>query len=137
MIVDICKSVVGRVSQGVASVIIDLEKRTVLGIYNTLDPSLLDDRAVAGIIDLFRGLHIGRLEQIFCQFLQVGEKNEPVSREIHLISGEFSYFGRAFQNGKAAIVLMTKKTANIGMAWAHLKLAIPLIEEELFPPEKQ
>ena len=38
------------------------------------------------------------------------------------------HFAKTIKGGKAVIMLVTKKTTNIGMGWAQLKASIPVVE---------
>jgi hypothetical protein len=48
--------------------------------------------------------------------------------EIHLTSLDRFHFTKTMKGGNCAIVLVTKKSANIGMGWAHLKAIIPTVD---------
>jgi hypothetical protein len=38
------------------------------------------------------------------------------------------HFAKVIKGGKAVMMLVTKKTTNIGMGWAQVKSAIPAVE---------
>ena len=56
------------------------------------------------------------------------ENGEHYFQEVHVTSEHNFHFAKTIKKGKAVIMLVTKKTTNIGMGWAQLKAAIPSVE---------
>ncbi len=53
---------------------------------------------------------------------------DPYFDEIHVASDHNFHFAKSLKAGRAAIMLVTFKTINIGMGWAQLKAALPAVE---------
>lgn len=126
---DACKEVVGKTEGAVACGVVDLDSGMLLGIYNSASyTQTLNEIVAAGAMDLFRGQNVGRVEQLVRQHRGQAENGEHYFQEIHITSLHNYHFAKTIKGGKAVIMLVTKKTVNIGMGWAQLKSAIPAVE---------
>ena len=88
----------------------------------------LNEVVAAATMDLFRGANVGRIEQMVRSHRGENESGEHYFQEIHVTSAHNYHFMKTIKGGKAVIVLVTKKTTNIGMGWAQLKSVIPDVE---------
>ena len=52
-------------------------------------------------------------------------------QEVYATSRDGYHFAKTLKDGRVAMILVTKKTANQGIGWAQMKLAIPRIEARL------
>jgi len=126
---DACKDVTGKVDGAVACGVVDLDTGMLLGIHNNASYSqTLNEVVAAATMDLFRGANIGRVEQMVRAHRGVAENGEHYFQEVHVTSEHNFHFAKTIKKGKAVIMLVTKKTTNIGMGWAQLKSIIPTIE---------
>lgn len=126
---DACKEVVAKVDGGVACGVVDLDTGMLLGVYNNAQyTQTLNEIVAAAAMDLFRGPNIGRIEQMVRQHRGVPENGAHYFQEIHITSENNYHFCKTIKGGKAVMVLVTKKTTNIGMGWAMMKTVIPLVE---------
>lgn len=126
---DACKDVVGKVDGGVACGVVDLDTGMLLGIHNSSQyTQTLNEIVAAATMDLFRGPNVGRVEQLVRSHRGVPENGEHYFQEIHITSEHNYHFAKTIKSGKAVIMLITKKTTNIGMGWAQLKSIIPAVE---------
>jgi hypothetical protein len=126
---DACKGVVDNTDGGVACGVVDLDTGMLLGIHNSATyTQTLNEIVAAATMDLFRGSNVGRVEEMVRKHRGVAEDGEHYFQEIHITSKHNYHFAKTIAGGKAVIMLVTKKTTNIGMGWAQLKSAIPSVE---------
>jgi hypothetical protein len=126
---DACKDVVGKVEGAVACGVVDLDTGMLLGIHNAAQyTQTLNEIVAAATMDLFRGPNVGRVEQMVRAQRGVPENGAHYFQEIHISSEHNYHFAKTIKQGKAVIMLVTKKSTNIGMGWAMLKSIIPAVE---------
>jgi hypothetical protein len=126
---DACKEVVSKTEGAVAAGVVDLDSGMLLGIYNAANyTQTLNEIVAAATMDLFRGSNVGRVEQMVRAHRGQPDNGEHYFQEVHVTSAHNFHFAKTLKGGKAVIMLVTKKTTNIGMGWAQLKTAIPVIE---------
>jgi hypothetical protein len=126
---DACRDVVSKVDGAVACGVVDLDTGMLLGIHNNAQyTQTLNEIVAAATMDMFRGSNIGRIEQAVRAHRGVPENGQHYFQEVHVTSQNNYHFAKTIKNGKAVIMLVTKKTTNIGMGWAQLKSIIPTVE---------
>lgn len=126
---DACRDVVNVVDGAVACGVVDLDTGMLLGIHNAAGyTQTLNEIVAAATMDLFRGPNIGRIEQMVRSHRGTPENGEHYFQEVQITSAHNFHFAKALKGGKAVIMLVTKKTTNLGMGWAQLKTAVPKIE---------
>ena len=126
---DACKEVVSKTDGAVACGVIDLDSGMLLGIHNSANyTQTLNEIVAAATMDLFRGPNVGRIEQMVRSHRGQVENGEHYFQEVHVTSAHNYHFAKTLKAGKAVIMLVTKKTTNIGMGWAQLKAVIPSVE---------
>jgi hypothetical protein len=126
---DACKEVVAMVDGAVACGVVDLDTGMLLGIHNSAQyTSTLNEVVAAATMDLFRGANVGRVEQMVRSHRGIPENGDHYFNEMHITSANNYHFAKTVKGGKAVMMLVTKKTTNIGMGWAQVKAAIPKVE---------
>ncbi len=126
---DACKNMVDNVDGAVAAGVVDLDTGMLLGIYNSAGYSqTLNEVVAAATMDLFRGNNVGRIEQLVRKFRGIPEGGEHYFQEVHVTSENNYHFAKTMKDGKAVVMLVTKKTTNIGMGWAQLKSSVGGVE---------
>jgi len=126
---DACREVVSKTDGAVACGVVDLDSGMLLGIYNSSNyTQTLNEIVAAATMDLFRGANVGRIEQMVRSHRGMPENGEHYFQEVHVTSEHTFHFAKTLKKGKAVIMLVTKKTTNIGMGWAQLKSVIPTVE---------
>lgn len=126
---DACKDVVAKVDGAVAAGVVDLETGMLLGIHNSAQyTQTLNEIVAAACMDMFRGNNISRIEQMVRSHRGIPENGEHYFQEIHITSEHNFHFAKTVKKGRAVIMLVTKKSTNIGMGWAQLKSMIPTVE---------
>jgi hypothetical protein len=126
---DACREVVSKTDGAVACGIVDLDSGMLLGIYNSANyTQTMNEIVAAASMDLFRGSNVGRIEQLVRSHRGVPENGEHYFQEVHITSEHNYHFAKTLKKGKAVIMMVTKKTTNIGMGWAQLKSVIPMVE---------
>jgi hypothetical protein len=124
-----CRDIVNHVDGAVACGVVDLDTGMLLGIHNASQyTQTMNEVVAAATMDMFRGPNIGRIEQLVRSHRGVPENGDHYFQEIHITSAYNFHFAKVIRNGKAVMMLVTKKTTNIGMGWAQLKAAIPAVE---------
>lgn len=126
---DACKQVVGKVDGAVACGVVDLETGMLLGIYNSSQyTQTLNEVVAAATMDLFRGPNLSRIQEMVRAHRGIPENGEHYFQEVQITSENNLHFAKVIKKARAVVMLVTKKTTNIGMGWAQLKMAIPSIE---------
>lgn len=126
---DSCRAVVEKVEGGVACGVVDLSTGMLLGIHNSAAyTQTLNEVVAAATMDMFRGSAIDKIEKMVRQHRGITEDGAHYFEEIHITSRHNFHFAKTIAGGKAVIMLVTKKTTNIGMGWAQLKSVIPDVE---------
>lgn len=126
---DACKEVVNNVDGAVACGVVDLDTGMLLGIHNSAQyTQTLNEVVAAATMDLFRGPNVGRIEQMVRAHRGVPEDGAHYFQEVHITSANNYHFAKTMKGGRAVMMLVTKKTTNIGMGWAQLKAALPIVE---------
>lgn len=129
---DACKDVVTKVDGAVACAVVDLDSGSLLGIFNTARfADALNDHLAHACMDLFRGPAVTKSEQMIRAHRNMSEDGEHYFQEIHIASVQNYHFAKTVKKGKAAIMLVTKKTTNVGMGWAMLKSMIAMVEPHI------
>ena len=124
-----CKDVVGNVDGAVACGVVDLDTGLLLGIHNASNyTQALNEVVAAATMDLFRGPNLRRIQQMVRAHRGVPEDGANYFQEVHVSSEHNYHFAKTVKGGKAVIMLVTKKTTNIGMGWAQLKTMVPVVE---------
>lgn len=130
-----CREVVSKVDGAVACGVVELGTRSLLGIYSAEGSTLgIGEALAAECAELFRGRLVIEGERLICIHRAIEDAGEPSFHEVHLVSSHNYHFAKAVKKGKAGIILVTKKTTNVGMGWAMLRSVIPLVEPHI--PER-
>ena len=126
---DSVKKVVELTEGAVACGIVDLSTGMLLGIYNTAGyTQTLNEIVAAATMDLFRGSNLDKIQKAVRSHRGIPEDGSHYFQEIHITSEHNFHLAKVIASGKAVIMLVTKKSTNIGMAWAQLKSVIPDVE---------
>ena len=126
---DSCRQVVDKVEGAVACGVVDLSTGMLLGIHNASSyTQTLNEIVAAATMELFRGSNVSKIEKMVRQHRGISEDGGHYFEEVHITSRHNYHFAKTIASGKAVIMLVTKKTTNIGMGWAQLKSVIPDIE---------
>jgi CheY-like chemotaxis protein len=124
-----CERVVRAVDGGVACGVIDLDGGALLGIFNSRDYSEEQNELVAeAAVELFRGPNVMRIEAMVRAQRGDNENSEHYFEEIQLTSKHNLHFAKTLKGGRAVIMLVTRRSTSLGMGWAQLKAAIPVLE---------
>lgn len=124
-----CKKIVQNVNGAVACGVVDLASGILLGIYNAAEYTEQHNETVAAAtVDLFRGPNVIRTEQLVRAHRDVPENGEHYLTEVFMTSKHLYHFAKVVKDGQAVIMLVTRKTTNLGLGWAQLQAAIPSIE---------
>jgi Domain of unknown function (DUF4388) len=123
-----CDRVVRLVPGGVACALVELQSGILLGLASSGDLDDTQKQLLAGAtVDLFRGPNVARMEGVVQQRGDA-EPAEHSFEELQLTSKENLYFAKTLKGGRGVILLVTKRSTSLGMGWAQLKAAIPVLE---------
>lgn len=124
-----CRRVVRALEGSVACGVIDLDSGSLLGAFHEGDGREQQSRPAAeAAVDLFRGPNVRRVEaMIRAQRAEHGD-GEHYYEEIQLTSKHHLHFVRALAGGRAVILLVTQRNTSVGLGWAQLRAAIPVLE---------
>jgi len=126
---DTLKTVVNKVEGAVACGVVDLDSGMLLGIHNSANYTQSLNELVAGAtMDMFRGPNISRIEQAVRAHRGEPENGEHYFDEIHVTSAHNFHFAKAIKGSRYVVMLVTRKTTNLGMGWASLRAVIPTLE---------
>ena len=126
---DACRDVVANVDGAVACGVVDLDTGMLLGIHNAAGyTQTLNEIVAAATMDLFRGPNVGRVEQLVRAHRGLPDDGEHYFEEVQITSLHNLHFAKTLKGGKVVIMLVTKKTTNLGLGWAQLKAVIPTVE---------
>lgn len=126
---EVCQEVVNRVDGGVACGVVDLDTGMLLGLFNAAGyPQTLNEIVGAAAVDLFRGPSVTRIEELVRSHRGQAEDGRHYLQEVHITTENSCHFVKTIREGRAVVVLVTRRSTNLGMGWAQLKSAIPSIE---------
>jgi hypothetical protein len=126
---DACKRIVESVDGAVACGVVELGTGTLLGGHESSDGNVVLGEVVASAtMGLFRGPNADRIERMMSRQRGMSEDDHDSFQEVHVTSEHAFHFAKTLQDGRAALLLVTSKTTNIGMGWAQLKAALPEVE---------
>ena len=126
---DALKTVVSKVDGAVACGVVDLDSGMLLGIFNSAGYTQSLNELVAGAtMDMFRGPNISRIEQAVRAHRGQAEDGGHYFDEIHVTSAHNYHFAKCIKGSRYVVMLVTKKTTNMGLGWASLKQVIPALE---------
>lgn len=126
---EVLKSIVENVDGAVACGVVELSSGMLMGLHNASNyPTELNDLVAAATMDLFRGRHLQDIQKMVRKHRGVAEDAANYFEEIHIVSAHNFHFAKTLKGGAAAMMLVTKKTTNIGMGWAKLKMSVPDVE---------
>jgi hypothetical protein len=126
---DVLKQVVTKVDGAVACGVVDLDSGMLLGIHNSASYTQSLNELVAGAtMDMFRGPNISRIEQAVRAHRGEAEDGAHYFDEIHVTSKHNFHFAKAVKDSRYVVMMVTKKTTNLGMGWASLRMALPNLE---------
>lgn len=124
-----CRDVVNKVQGASACGVVDLENGVLLGAHSETGLSEELEMVLArAAVDLFRGPSVTQSERMMRAHRGVPEDGQHYFHEIHISSTHNYHFAKTIKQGRAVIMLVTKKTTNVGMGWAMLRSVIPLVE---------
>ncbi|MFZ2727690.1 MAG: hypothetical protein WAX77_15670 [Methylococcaceae bacterium] len=125
---DLLQSVIADVDGALGCAVVDLESGLLLGVAHNVPyftTSYLEAVAAAAV-DIMRGKNVRAVESLLSS-----QRGKPVSKTIKEIqmTTDYTYHFMATVPDKpdALVVLITKKTANLGMGWSSVRRNMPII----------
>lgn len=125
---EICASIVKDVPSALGCAVVDLNSGLLLGVSHNIPyftQSYLDAVAAAAV-DMFRGRTVSAVEDMISNMR--GSPKKSLVSEVQMTTDNTYHFMTIVPNKpNALIVLITSKSANLGMGWSSLRNAIPKI----------
>lgn len=125
---DILKDITDAVSGSLACAVVDLNTGLLLGISNTV-PYFTEeffDVVAAAAVDMFRGKSIKGIESLMS--MQSGREVSNTIKEVQMSSDRTYHFMTTLPDKKdALLVLITDRSANLGMGWMKLRSTAPKV----------
>jgi CheY-like chemotaxis protein len=128
----ICAELVTRIEGAFVCAAVDLENRSLLGMHDTL--GLLQqnpDIVVDDTVDLFTSKSMARLDAELRPAKDIAEATLPYLQEVRVLSPDACRLGVSLPGGRRAVVLLTNRETNPGLAFWHLKATLPRFEQVL------
>lgn len=130
-VTEVCKTMVESVEDCLAVGVVDLSTGMMMGVHHTI-PHFTQaylDAVAAAAVEMFRGKNVRRIEELLSQ--QRGEDFQDAFEEVFVSTYKTFHFMTTVKEKGAAVVMVTKKSANQGMGWAALRNNIAKIAESL------
>ncbi len=123
---EVCQQLAEGLNDTIEFRLVDITCGRVLAQYPKPKSTPADDQHHNdAVTSLLHGL--AELEPIL---IPISAPSDPDSRrELCVTTAKCHLLASTVVRGTAAIVLTTPRSTSLGMAWAHLKAAIPLLEE--------
>ena len=125
---DVLQSVVADVDGALGCAVVDLESGLLLGVAHNVPyftTSYLEAVAAAAV-DMMRGKNVRAVESLLSS-----QRGKPVSKMIKEVQmttdNTYHFMATMPEKPDALIVLITKKTANLGMGWSAVRRSMPVI----------
>lgn len=128
---DVCKAITEDVSDGLACGVVDLNTGMLLGVHNTVAyfTQAYLDAVAAAAVDMFRGKTVSRVEQLIAK--QRGVEPERAFHEIQVTTPNTYHFMKIVDGTDALLVLITKKSTNLGMGWSVVRMSVDDVQAAL------
>ncbi|HEV8549120.1 MAG TPA: response regulator [Polyangiaceae bacterium] len=128
----LCAEMVTRVEGACCCGAVDLDRRTLLGLYGTLhgepDPS---ESLVGDAVELLRAPSLEAIEALLGSALGTQDESGSHYREARLLADDTWRLMLTIQGGSKAVVLVTRRETSPGLAFWHLRACIPAFERAL------
>ena len=127
----LCKELQRSLDGCLAVAIVDLQSRLLIGVHYTGDhfSQAYLDMVAAAAVDMFRGDTVRHVEELLSQ--RLGRQINNSFEEIFVASQHTYHFMAALKEQQAAVVMVTRKTANQGLGWAALRKGASLVSASL------
>jgi hypothetical protein len=128
---DVCKQVHDKVDDCLAVGVVDLGSGMLMGVFHAV-PHFTQaylDAVAAAAVDMFRGKTVRRVEELLSNAR--GKEVKDSFEEIFISSPHTYHFMAIIKSKSAAVVMVTKKTANQGLGWAFLRNNMKALEASL------
>ena len=128
------QSAMSQIPECIAAGYVDMSTGMLLGV-KTVDshPQEVLDIAAAATADLFQGPNVSAIEDMFKRARGLKTNDDlHYFQEIVVFSENLLHmFARCKKNANHVVVIVTRKSANVGMVIAKSRMAIPSLEDAL------
>jgi CheY-like chemotaxis protein len=130
----VCADIVSRVEGALLCGIVDLERRRLLGLHDR--QALLEgnnDVLVEDTVDLLENPNLIRFEKLVGSELGSVD-DEPDFQELRIVAPDTCRLTITIQGGRYAVVLVTRRETNPGLAFWYLRSTVAAFERNLATP---
>ncbi len=131
---EVCRLMVETIDDALACAVFELGSGARLGSHERGE--VLPDIAVTAAADLIQSPGISRFEQAIRALRGLPAPVANAFREIHVSSTDREYLARTPDSRSTGLMLVMKKTTNVGMGYAQLRTAGPVLESLAPKPPK-
>lgn len=125
---DILQSVLADVDGALGCAVVDLESGLLLGVAHNVPyftTSYLEAVAAAAV-DMMRGKNVRAVESLLSS--QRGKPVNKMIKEVQMTTDNtYHFMATVSEKPDALVVLITKKSANLGMGWSSVRRNMPII----------
>ncbi len=117
-------------SLGIA--VVDLASGLTMGVYHVLPYFTQNflDAAAAGVVEMFEGKNIRKIEEQMCNMRGVPRKHSFIN-DMFFSTDKTYHYMLTVRDKNSVIILITSKDCNQGMAWSKLRISLPDVVEQL------
>jgi len=119
------ESLVSNVDGALGAAVVDLGTGLLLGAHHSVPyfTQSYIDAVGAAAVDMFRGKNVSSVEKMLAA--QRGEEAKPLITEVQMTTDGTYHFMIVIPNKPdSLLVLITRKTTNLGMGWAAVRRAL-------------
>jgi hypothetical protein len=105
--------------------VVDLGTGMVMGIHHVVPYFTQNfvDAAAAGVLDMFEGKNVRRIEDQYCELKGVPRTGSFIN-EIFFMTPKTYHYCISIREKNAVVMLVTSKDVNQGLAWSSLRNSI-------------
>jgi hypothetical protein len=120
----VCQEVMENTAESIACGVVDLNTGMMLGAHHTLPyfTQAYLDAVAAAAVDMFRGKNVKRIEDLLTKTR--GKSAKDSFEEVQVTTPNSYHFMKVIKEKNAVVVLVTRRTASLGMGWAALRNSI-------------
>jgi hypothetical protein len=125
---DVLQSVVADVDGALGCAVVDLQSGLLLGVAHNVPyfTSSYLEAVAAAAVDMMRGKNVRAVESLLSS--QRGKPVINMIKEVQMTTeNTYHFMATVPEKPDALIVLITKKTANLGMGWSSVRRNMPVI----------
>ena len=122
---------VAAVDGGIACGVFNLDNPAVVGAFDPDGTPTFSEVVVGAVAAIFRGSAATEVYRAVLAHRGTRAGSPGAFDEVHVASATRLRFVKAINGGRSAIMLVTKRSTSVGMAWVRLRSDVALMESLL------